>query len=170
MGITGEFKKVAKDLVVSMAYELKVDGEVIDFSEDNDPLEFLQGHGQIIPGLESQVEGMEVGESKEVLVKAADAYGEFDPDGFTEIPKSEFPADIPLEIGTEIEMEDEEGEELSGFIEEVTLDSVTINFNHPLAGRDLAFKVKIVSLRAASPEELEHGHVHFDEHDHHEGE
>ncbi len=158
--------KVRKDLVISMDYELKVEGEVIDFSEEGDPLEFIQGHEHIIPGLEKVIEGMSVGESKEVFVKADEAYGAFDPEDFTEVPRAEFPEEIPLEIGTEIGIEDENGDELSAFIEEVTLDSVTLNFNHPLAGKDLSFKVKIVGVREATTEELEHDHVHGHDHGH----
>lgn len=158
--------KVRKDLVISMDYELKVEGEVIDFSEEGDPLEFIQGHEHIIPGLEKAIEGMLVGESKEVFVKADEAYGAFDPEDFTEVPRAEFPEEIPLEIGTEIGIEDENGDELSAFIEEVTLDSVTLNFNHPLAGKDLSFKVKIVGVREATTEELEHDHVHGHDHGH----
>ena len=166
MSETPVFDKVRKDLVVSMEYELKVEDEVIDFSEENDPLDFIQGHGHIIPGLEKAIEGMTVGESKDVFVKAEDAYGPYDPEEFTEVPKSEFPEEIPLEIGTEIGIEDENGEELSAFIEEVTLDTITLNFNHPLAGKDLNFKVKIVGIRQPTEEELEHDHIHGAHHEH----
>lgn len=165
MSASHDFSKVSKDLVVSMEYELRVDGELIDSADANDLLEFIQGHGHIIPGLEREIEGMAIDESKEVFVKAVDAYGEYDPEEFVELPKSEFPDDFPFEPGTEVVMENEEGEEMSAFIEEVTLDSVTLNFNHPLAGKDLTFKVTIRGLRAATPEELEHDHVHLDEHD-----
>ncbi len=153
---------VDKDLVVSMDYELTVEKSIIDYSEEGDPIVFLQGHGNIIPGLESAIQGMKIGESKEVFVKAADAYGEFDPENFTEVPRTEFPAEIPLEIGTEIGVNDENGEELTAYIEEVDVDKITLNFNHPLAGKDLEFKVKIVDIREATPEELEHGHIHDD--------
>lgn len=154
--------KVNKDLVVSMDYELKVENTVVDFSEEGDPLIFLQGRGNIIPGLEVAIQGMGVGESKNVMVKAAEAYGEYDPENFIEVPKAEFPEEIPLEIGTEIGVNDENGEELSAYIEEVDVDKITLNFNHPLAGKDLEFKVKIVEIREATPEELEHGHIHDD--------
>ena len=146
-----------------MDYELSVAGEVIDYSEADDPIEFIQGYENIIPGLEKAIDGMKIGESKEVLVKAAEAYGEYDPEGFVEVPKSEFPEDIPMEVGLEISVTNDEGEEMAAYIEEVSLDSITLNFNHPLAGKDLFFKVKIVGIREATAEELEHGHVHYDE-------
>jgi len=143
-----------------MEYELRIGDKVIDSSDENDPLEFIQGMEQIIPGLETQIEGMALGESREVFVKAEDAYGEYDAEDFVEVPKSEFPEEIPLEIGLEIGVNGEDGEELSAYIEEVTLDTITLNFNHPLAGKDLNFKVKIVGLRLPTEEELAHGHVH----------
>lgn len=161
-----ELTKVAKDLVVSMAYELKIEDEVIDTATKDDPLQFIQGHGHIIPGLERAIEGMAVGESKHVSVKAIDGYGEFSAEDIVELPRSEFPEDFPLEVDMEVTVENDEGEEMTAFIEEITLDTVTLNFNHPLAGRDLEFDVKIVALRQPSSEELEHDHIHLDEHDH----
>ena len=146
-----------------MDYELSVDGEVIDKSEPGDPIEFIQGHENIIPGLEKAVEGLSVGDKKEVMVKAAEAYGEYDTEGFMEVPKSEFPEDIPLEVGLDISVTNDDGEELTAYIEEVSLESITLNFNHPLAGKDLFFKIEIVGIREATTEELEHGHVHFDD-------
>ena len=109
---------------------------------------------------------MAIGESKNVLVKAADGYGEYEEDAFIEVPRSEFPEDVPLELDMELAVEDDEGNEISAFIEEITLDKITLNFNHPLAGDDLDFTVKVVSLRYATEEELEHDHVHLDDHDH----
>jgi FKBP-type peptidyl-prolyl cis-trans isomerase SlyD len=165
-----EPKRVDNNLVVSMDYELTVDNAVIDSSEENDPIVFLQGVGNIVPGLEKAIQGMKVGETKEVEVKAAEAYGVFDPENFIEVPKNEFPEDIPLEVGTEIGVNDENGDELTAYIEEVDLEKITLNFNHPLAGKDLKFKVKITDIREATAEELEHGHIHFDEHECHCGE
>ncbi len=163
MSTKNSLDKVAKDLVISMDYELSVEGEVVDYSEADDPIEFIQGYENIIPGLEKAIEGLSLGDSKEVLVKAAEAYGEYDPEGFVEVPKSEFPEDIPLEVGLEISVTNDDGEEMAAFIEEVSLETITLNFNHPLAGKDLNFKIKIVGIREATPEELEHGHVHFDD-------
>ena len=160
MSTKSELNKVAKDLVISMDYELSIEGEIIDSSEPGDPLEFIQGFENIIAGLEKAIDGLSIGDSKEVFVKAADAYGEYDPDGFIEVPKAEFPEDIPMEVGLEISVTNDDGEEMSAFIEEVSLESITLNFNHPLAGKDLNFKIKIVGIREATPEELEHGHVH----------
>ena len=149
-----------------MVYELRIDNEMIDSCSDEDPLQFIQGQGHIIPGLEQALDGMAIGESKHVLVKAADGYGEFDPEQIVEMPKSDFPEDFTLEPNMEVTFEDEDGSEHTAFVEEVTLDTVTFNFNHPLAGNDLEFDVKITGLREATEEELEHGHVHLHDHDH----
>jgi len=158
-----EFSKVEKDLVVSLEYTLTVDGEVIDSSEENGAIDFIQGRGNIILGLEKELTGMKLGDAKKVNVLAVDAYGEFDPEAYEEIPLADFPNDIPLEVGVELAVEDEEGEAMSAVIEEVGKDTITLNFNHPLAGKDLVFDVKIAGIRAATDEELEHGHVHGDD-------
>jgi FKBP-type peptidyl-prolyl cis-trans isomerase SlyD len=162
LSANSEFSKVEKDLVVSMEYTLTVDGEVLDSSEEDGPIEFIQGKGNIIAGLEKELTGMKVGESKTVKVSPQEGYGEYDPEAVEEVPLSDFPRDIPLETGVELSVEDEDGEAMSAVILEVGKDDVTLDFNHPLAGKELIFNVKIASLRAATEEELEHGHVHGD--------
>lgn len=158
---------VTEGLVVSLEYTLRLDdGEVIDASEE-EPLEFLQGHHQIIPGLERALAGMKVGESKEVIVAAADAYGEDDDEAYQRVERDVFPPDMTLEEGMQLRMrEAQSGEPVDVIIAEVDEDSVLLDFNHPLAGEELHFQVKVVGLRPASPEELAHGHAH-DGHDHH---
>ena len=158
-----EITKVENDLVVSLEYTLTVAGEVVDSSEENGPIDYIQGKGNIIPGLEKELAGMKVGDSKKVKVQAKDAYGEYDPEATEEIEISDFPEEIPLEVGVELAVEDEDGNATSAVIEEVGETTVTLNFNHPLAGKDLEFDVKIAGIRAATAEELEHGHVHADD-------
>jgi len=157
--------QVAKDLVVSLAYTLKVDGNVVDEADQDDPLLYLHGHDNIVPGLEKSLAGMKVGESKTVVLKPKDGYGEYDEDAVEIIPRAEFPKEIPLESGVEIVIEDEEGDELNATIVEVTKDKVTLDLNHPLAGKELYFDVTILDIRAATEEELDHGHAHYDEDD-----
>jgi FKBP-type peptidyl-prolyl cis-trans isomerase SlyD len=157
--------KVDDGQVVSMNYTLRVDGEVVDTSEGREPLDFLQGVGNIIPGLERELYGMEVGQSKKVVVSAADAYGEFQDDAVISVPKGEFPAEIPLEIGTELQVRAQNGETLHGRITKVEDENVELNFNHPLAGKELHFDVTIAGLREASDDELLHGHTHNGETD-----
>jgi FKBP-type peptidyl-prolyl cis-trans isomerase SlyD len=160
-------KTVADDMVVSMAYTLKVNGQEMDRAEENEPLLFLQGHQNIIPGLESELYGMGVGESKDVTVAPADAYGEANPDKRESLPRDVLPADYDPMVGDPLQLRDtESGQVFEVFIAEVDDDKVYVDFNHPLAGETLDFLVKIVDLRPASSEELEHGHVHEHGHDH----
>ena len=151
---------VADDVVVSLDYTLTVENEIMDSSEEGEPLEFLVGHQNVIPGLERQLYGMTIGDSKEVDVAAADAYGTVDPEAVVNIPRDQFPADIPLEVDIQLQVKDMDGDIMDARIVEISADSVRLDFNHPLAGQDLHFSVKVVDLRAATEEELAHGHVH----------
>ena len=159
-------EQIADDVVVSLEYTLTVDNEVVDTSEDSEPIVFLQGHGNIIPGLEQALYGLVVGDQKEVVVQPADGYGELDPEAFADVPRKEFPPQIPMEVGIELQMRDKSGDILDARIDAVDEDTVRLDFNHPLAGKQLNFSVKVVSLRNPSPEELEHGHVHIPGHSH----
>lgn len=156
---------VADDVIVSMDYTLTVEGEILDSSEGTDPLEFLQGHQNIVPGLERELYGMKVGESKKVTVEPEDGYGPVDKDAFLEISRDEFPEDIPLEPGVELDLRDDDGEVMSATIASVEGDMVLLDLNHPLAGATLEFDVTISSLRLPTAEEMEHGHVHGHDHD-----
>ena len=160
MNPTSNLNKVEKDLVVSMDYSLVVDGEVVDSSEGDRPIEFIQGYGNIIPGLEKELYGMTVGEKKSVMVPAAEGYGIYDPEAVLKVDRSEFPSDIPLEKGIEVSIQNDEGEEMVAVIESFDEKIVTLDGNHPLAGKDLSFDITIAGLRAPTAEELEHGHVH----------
>src|SRR5919205_1524722 len=93
---------VQKDTVVSMEYTLHVDNEEIDSSKGQEPLQFLVGHGNIISGLEREMMGMKVGDSKDVVIQPADAYGEFDDQAYMDVPRKEFPTDMPIEEGSEL--------------------------------------------------------------------
>jgi len=157
---------VQDGLVVSMDYKLTVDGEVLDSSEDAGPLQFLAGYGNIVPGLEREMAGMKIGESKDVVVAPADGYGEFDEEAFMEVPRNEFPSDLQLEEGIELNVTDEDGQNQYARVENITDESVRLDFNHPLAGAELHFTVKVVALRDPTKEELDHGHVHEEGHHH----
>jgi len=157
---------VQNDVVVSMEYTLHVDNEEIDSSNGQDPLQFLAGHGNIISGLEREMMGMKVGESKDVVIQPADAYGEFDDQAFMDVPRKEFPSDMQIEEGSELTVRDDSGQSRYARIDAIDDDTVRLNFNHPLAGDELHFNVKVVGLREPTSEELEHGHVHQDGHDH----
>lgn len=156
---------VADDVVVSLDYTLTVDGQVVDTTEGDEPLQFLQGHQNIIPGLERELAGMKIGDSKTVTVPSADAYGDVDPENIIDVPRGEFPPEIPLETGTELEVKNSDGEVLTATITSVDKNSVKLDFNHPLAGKSLTFEVTVVDLRVPSEEELVHGHVHTEDFD-----
>ena len=159
--------KVAADTVVTIDYTLTLDdGEVYDSSAETGPLEYLHGHEQLIPGLEAALEGMQVGESKQVVVTPDLGYGEFDPEAVELVPYDAIPAEIDLELGMTVELYDEESDqEIEATVAEIGDDGVVLDMNHPLAGETLHFSVKVVGVRAAFAEELAHGHVHGEEHD-----
>ncbi len=143
-------EKIVKDnLVVAIEYTLTVDDEVIDSSEGRQPLEFLQGQGNIISGLEREMLGMKNGESKEVVVLPIDGYGEIDEEAFIEAPKNQFPENIPVEVGTELQVENENGDPAYVRIEQIENNMVLLNFNHPLAGKELHFEVQILEVKDA---------------------
>jgi FKBP-type peptidyl-prolyl cis-trans isomerase SlyD len=157
---------IADDVVVKIEYTLIVDSEVLDSSADEGPLEYLHGHDNIVAGLEAALSGKKVGDSLQVTISPEDGYGEYDDEATAYVPREEIPTDVPLEEGVEIVMEDDEGDVMSAVIVWVGADEVKLDFNHPLAGRELEFEVKVVGLRAATEEELEHGHAHVEGHEH----
>ncbi|MBL8050926.1 MAG: peptidylprolyl isomerase [Anaerolineales bacterium] len=159
-------EKVDDGVVVSMEYKLTVDGEVLDSSDEAGPLQFLAGYGNIIPGLEKEMMGMKIGDSKEVTVQPEDGYGELDDEAFMDVPRSEFPADMKLEQGAELHITDEDGEHQAAYVLSFDDKTVKLDFNHPLAGAVLNFYVKVVALREPTDEELDHGHVHEGGHHH----
>jgi len=157
---------VQDGVVVSMEYTLHVDGDQLDTSEGQGPLQFLVGYGNVIAGLESEMMGMKIGDSKDVVVQPENGYGEFDDEAFMSVPKKDFPKDMPLEVDAELTVRDEEGQARYARVDSMEGDTVRLDFNHPLAGAELHFSVKVVALREPSEEELEHGHVHEEGHHH----
>lgn len=152
---------VKKDKVVEMHYTLKNEaGGVIDSTKEQEPMPFLQGHGNIVPGLEKAIEGMKVGESCEVKVEPKEAYGEHHPEGIQEIPMAALQGIDNLTIGMELQSQDEQGNPFIVCVKEINKDTVIVDANHPLAGQTLHFNISIESVREASKEELEHGHIH----------
>ena len=150
---------IQQDTVVSIDYILTDDGgEVIDSSEESEPLTYLHGHGQIIPGLERELEGRTVGDSASVRVEAEDGYGEHDPEKVVEVPRDRF--EFEIAVGDFVQAKQQDGTTFPFKVVEVAPDQVTLDGNHPLAGQALNFKVSVVAVRAATPEELDHGHSH----------
>ena len=157
---------VQNGIVVSINYKLTVDGELLDSSDEAGPLQFLAGHDNIVPGLERKMIGMKIGDSKDVVVSPADGYGEFDEEGFMDVPRNELPDDLEIEEGLELNITDDDGEEQYARVDSMTDDMVRLDFNHPLAGAELHFNVTVVALREPTKDELEHGHVHEEGHHH----
>jgi len=153
-------KTVEDNLVITLDYKLIVEDELLESTEDGEPILFIQGIGQIIPGLENTLYGMEVGDQKTVVIQPEDAYGEYDPESLQEAKKEEFSEEVPLDVGTFLDLEDDEGDVLSAQIIAAEEDTITLDFNHPLAGKTLTFEITVTDLRPASEEELDHGHVH----------
>lgn len=161
--------EVAQEKVVTLHYTLKNEqGEVLDTSEGLEPLAYLHGVGQLVPGLEAALEGHSPGDRVHVVVPPHEGYGDRDPELEEEIPREDIEESDMLEVGMVLHSESELGIEEVTVIE-ITDDTVRIDGNHQLAGMTLDFVVDIVDVRDATKEELEHGHAHglsgFD-HDH----
>lgn len=124
-------------------------GETFDSSDGRDPLEFVVGSGQIIPGLDRELPGMVEGDQKTVTIPCDLAYGPHDPDGLQAVEKSQFPEEIPLEIGTQLQVQTPDGQTLAVSIAEVRDEDVILDANHPLAGKDLTFDFTVVEVTAA---------------------
>lgn len=122
------------------------DGSTFDSSHDREPLQFTLGSGEIIPGLDTAVSGMAVGETKRVEVPASDAYGPHDPSAQQQVPREGIPENIPLDPGTRLQMQTPEGQVLPVTVVTATDETVTLDANHPLAGKDLTFEVELVEI------------------------
>lgn len=126
-----------------------LDGTTFDSSEGREPLEFEVGSGMIIPGLDKALPGMTVGEKKVVKIACVDAYGPLNPEMRQAVPREGIPEDIPLEIGTTLEMQTADGQSMPVMVVELDAATVTLDANHPLAGKDLQFDFELVRIGAA---------------------
>lgn len=142
--------------IVSIEYEVRDGQTVVDSNIGGAPLVFMFGKGQIIPGLESGIVNMSIGEKSDVLVKAADAYGDYNHDAQQELPREQF-AGIDLNVGMTLYGQGEDGGTVQVTVKEVKDENVVIDFNHPLAGKDLMFTVTINNVRDASAQEAASG-------------
>lgn len=122
------------------------DGSTFDSSEGRDPLEFTVGSGEIIPGLDAALPGMSAGETKTVEIACAEAYGEPNPEAKQSIPRAQVPPDMPLEVGTRLQLQTPEGQVIAVTVAGVSEDEVVLDANHPLAGEDLTFRIELVSV------------------------
>jgi FKBP-type peptidyl-prolyl cis-trans isomerase SlyD len=160
--------QIADGKVVWIHYTLRDDqGEIIDQSDEGDPLAYLHGAENIVPGLERALLGRAVGDKLDVAVAPADGYGERRPGQEQTIARSEFPDDAEIFEGMQIALEGPEGELVPVWIAAIEDDTITLDLNHPLAGQVLHFAVEVMAVRDATAEEQAHGHPHDGDHHHH---
>ena len=152
--------QVSSDKVVLIHYTLKDDaGEVVDTSGGGDPLAYIQGHGNLVQGLEKALEGKEKGSKVAVSVPPEEGYGKFDPKLIQRVPKRSMQSAGQIKKGMQFQARTEDGMRVFT-VTALVGDMVTLDGNHPLADKTLHFAVEVVEVRDASAEELEHGHVH----------
>ena len=153
-------RTIENDTVVALAYTLRVDGETIDEADEEDPVEYLHGALNIVPGLEAALTGHREGDRLTVTVPPENGYGEYDPEDVQWFERDEFDNAEDLAPGLVLAVEDEDGEMYDVTVSEVTADAVALDFNPPLAGKTLVFDVRVLTVRDADPEEIAHGHPH----------
>lgn len=152
--------QITQDSVVLIHYTLTDDsGKTIDSSAGGEPLAYLHGNGNLIPGLERALEGKQSGDQVNVKIAPAEGYGEYDKELVQRVPKRALKGIGNVYVGMQLQAQSEHGAR-AVTVTQVAGDMVTIDGNHPLAGQNLNFDVKIEEVRAASEEELAHGHVH----------
>ncbi len=145
--------------VATIHYTLRNDdGDILDSSDGGEPISYLQGYGNVVPGLDKALEGKSVGDKLDVVVEPAEGYGEADEDSQRALPRSAFPEDI--EAGMQLLAEGDDGQVTPIWVLGIEDETVFIDLSHPLAGERLHFAIEIVEVRAASSEELSHGHPH----------
>lgn len=147
MQTEGEAQMITAGRSVSMDYTLTVDNQVVDTSVGKEPLTYTQGSQMIIPGLENALEGLEPGAEKTVVVAAKEAYGEINPEAVVEIEKEKLQSDETPKAGMVLQMQTNTGQPMIGTVKEVKENVLVIDFNHPLAGKDLTFDVKIIEVK-----------------------
>ena len=153
--------QIAKDKVVAIDYTLKDDeGSVLDTSEGKQPLTYLHGANNIIPGLEQALEGKAEGEAVNVRVEPAEAYGERRDELMQAVPRDMFQGVEDLQVGMQFQASGQDGQGTVVTVTAIEGDQVTVDANHPMAGVALNFDVTVREVREASAEEVEHGHAH----------
>ena len=152
--------QLTKDKVGTINYTLKdKEGEVIDETQDGS-FAYLHGARNIIPGLENELEGKEVGYKNSVVIEPKDAYGERNLEQIQRVPLSMFPDDVEIQEGMQFEAQSDDGMPIVVTVTAIDAGEVIVDGNHPLAGIQLYFDIEVIDVRDASEEELEHGHVH----------
>ena len=152
--------QISEHKVITLNYEVVDDqGQLIDRSEEGGPLAYIHGTGQLIPGLVTALADRDQGDKISVDVPPEQGYGERDEEGVQTVSRDQFDDDDEIEVGMQFEAQDDEGHQIVTVVA-VDGESITLDTNHPLAGKNLHFDVEVLEVRDASAEELEHGHVH----------
>jgi FKBP-type peptidyl-prolyl cis-trans isomerase SlyD len=147
--------------VVTMNFTLTDDtGNVLDSTDAGEPFSYISGSGMVLPKLEEVVSGMIIGTKKQLKLEAKDGYGVYNDDAVQSVGKENFPEDFILEAGMEYMASNPDGVQMPFIITNVEDETVTVDFNHPLAGKNLHFDIELLDVRNATAEELNHGHVH----------
>lgn len=157
--------KITKHTVPSVSYSLFVDGQLVDQAMEDQPLVYLAGAGNMIPGFERELEGMTAGDEFSFKLSSEEAYGDVNPEAVVELGIDVFKVDGKVDpnviaVGKMVPMQDQAGNPLRGIVVEMSDEAVKMDFNHPLAGKELNFTGKVVEVREAAEEEISHGHVH----------
>ena len=157
--------KIEPQHVVSLTYDLYVNQEdgteaLVESATQEQPLTFLYGAGQMLPRFEEHLSTLSTGDSFDFKLSAEDAYGEYNDEAVTNLPKEMFDGGDMPEVGAVLPLQDNQGNRFQGQVVSVVEDSVIVDLNHPMAGQELHFKGGIINVRPANPEELSHGHAH----------
>ena len=157
----GKMNTVTKGRVISLDFILKNEqGEMLDQSEGSEPLEYLHGSNEVVPGLEKALEGRKIGEHVRVVIPPSDAYGEYEVSLVDEVSREQFPGIDDIQPGMQFQTQMDDGAPMIISITAVDGDTVVVDGNHPLAGMTLVFEVDIIGIREAADDEIAHGHVH----------
>ena len=141
--------------VITINYTLKdKEGNLLDSTDNGGPFSFITGNMQVLPGLEEALVSMIIGSKKNIKLAAADAYGEYDENAIQKVNRSLFPEEAELETGMTYFAHSPEGQHIQFVITKIENDDITVNFNHPLAGKNLEFDVELLDVRDATPEEI----------------
>jgi FKBP-type peptidyl-prolyl cis-trans isomerase SlyD len=159
---------VEKNKVISLSYELKVEGKTVETVVADSPLSFLYGVGNLLPKFEKNLDGLKNNESFDFQLPVEDAYGTINEQAIVDVPLKAFEVDEKidedlLKVGNQIPMLDQSGNRMNGIILKFDKELVTMDFNHPLAGNDLHFNGTVVEIREATEDEVHHGHVHSED-------
>jgi FKBP-type peptidyl-prolyl cis-trans isomerase SlyD len=167
--------KIANDVVVTMTYRMIVDGKEVESAPADEPLYYLHGSDNIVPGLETALEGKTVGDKVSVTLAPEDAYGMPDDEDIQELPLEDFDLPNDVKLGDEVEIEDADGDVFVAIITAIGKDTITLDFNNPMAGKTITFEAEVLELREATEEEIEFGEPEeyaelydYDDHDDHD--